>query len=172
MKRKLLTLIIVIVCIGLFAHGNVVKVTLKNGTSITGELTELKPNDHITISVAGIVADLNMSEVLSIEEVVTPLQSSEKVTAQKSIEEDKHVRQSLEIVTTHNKTGVRKLISGEYIITDNAQYPESFVISVLGQDFHMILVRGGTFNMGYDGHMSRFMDSEPIHQVTLPSLLT
>ena len=58
---------------------------------------------------------------------------------------------------------------GIYEITDQGNYPESFVLELDGQKITMILVRGGVFNMGYDDRHSLSMKSEPVHQVTLSS---
>ena len=62
-----------------------------------------------------------------------------------------------------------KLIYGQYQITDTKEYPDSFKIRIGDQELTMVLVRGGTFNMGYDGRHSISWDSEPVHRVTLSS---
>jgi hypothetical protein len=54
-------------------------------------------------------------------------------------------------------------------VTDEAQYPSSFNLNIGGQQLHMVLVRGGRMNMGYDGSGSRKMMSEPIHEVAVTS---
>ena len=38
-----------------------------------------------------------------------------------------------------------------------------------GQELTMVLVKGGWFNMGYDGRHSLSWNTEPIHKVTLSS---
>ena len=123
-----------------------VKVTLKSGSTITGELKELITTDHITLIIAGVESVISMDEVSSIEKL-----SSSTV---KSL--DAAPRSS-------------KLIYGQYQITDTKEYPDSFKIRIGDQELTMVLVRGGTFNMGYDGRHSISWDSEPVHRVTLSS---
>jgi len=123
-----------------------VKVTLKSGSTITGELKELITTDHITLIIAGVESVISMDEVSSIEKL-----SSSTV---KSL--DAAPRSS-------------KVIYGQYQITDTKEYPDSFKIRIGDQELTMVLVRGGTFNMGYDGRHSISWDSEPVHRVTLSS---
>ena len=122
-----------------------VKVTMKNGTVFTAELKEFVPTDHITVVVGGIESVVPISEVVSIDKanVVQP-------------------PTPMSISNSHS-------VYGMYEITDTKQYPDSFILNVGSQQLTMVLIRGGWFNMGYDGHNSLFWDTEPIHKVTLSS---
>lgn len=126
-------------------HADEVKVTMLNGATITGELKELIATDHITLIIAGVESVISMSEVASVEK-------------------PHHIQQSKSSVINHVK-----LISGQHEITDTQVYPDSITIKIGEQDIMMQLVRGGWFNMGYDGRHSWAMASEPIHKVFLSS---
>ena len=121
-----------------------VKVTMKSGSTITGELKELVATDHVTVVIAGVESVIPMEEVASIEKM------------------------EVEQVDSHTERP-SKLKYGEYHITDTKEYPDSVVLRIGDQDLTMILVRGGWFNMGYDGRFSRYWDTEPIHRVTISS---
>ena len=54
-----------------------------------------------------------------------------------------------------------------FIEPDIPNYPDSFTLEIEGDVVEMVLVKGGTFNMGYDGRHSIKYNSEPIHPVTL-----
>lgn len=123
-----------------------VKVTLKNGVVVTGVLKELAPTDHVTITISGLDSTIPMSEVNSIENVDNSVSS-----------------------TNVNPTLLDSEKYGDYKITDNTSYPETIKMEVGGQSFTLYLVKGGVFNMGYDGRHSLAMKSEPVHQVTLSS---
>ena len=148
MKKLIFALVALIMCGFLTAQADQVKVTMKSGTVITGELVELDALDHVTVVVAGIETIIPMSEVGSVDR----LGEDEEYT-----------------MPTKKSSLGSKLISGEYEITDNAAYPDSFVIKIEGQEITMLLVRGGTFTMGYDGRHSWNMQTEPMHRVTLSS---
>ena len=148
MKKFIFALVALIMCGFLPAQADQVKVTMKSGTVITGELVELDALDHVTIEVAGIESVIPMSEVSSVDR----LGEDEEYT----------------MPTKKSRLG-SKLVSGEYEVTDNAQYPDSFVIKVEGQEITMLLVRGGTFTMGFDGRHSWNMQTEPMHRVILSS---
>lgn len=147
MKRVLLYIIICCAFISVYAER--VKVTMKNGTVLTGELKELVPTDHVTVIVAGLETTIPISEVASVDDQET----DQEPIAQKRDNGD-------------NDT---KLQYGKYVITDTKQYPDSFVLHIADQDLTMVLVRGGWFNMGFDGRHSLSWDSEPVHKVTLTS---
>lgn len=121
-----------------------VKVTMKSGSTIIGELKELVATDHVTIIIAGVESVISMDDVLSIEKM-----------------------NSVNTEIQGNQTS--KLVYGQYQITDTKQYPDSFILEIGGQELTMVLVRGGWFNMGYDGRHSLSWDSEPVHKVTLTS---
>jgi hypothetical protein len=122
---------------------------MKNGTSITGTYKELDPISHITIVMANHDVVIPMSEILEIEELAKSSDS----------DDDKHRNEN-----------AFSLKYGQYSITDNdSQYPDSINVTIGGQKITMLLVRGGTFNMGYNGWHSRSYNSEPVHRVTLSS---
>lgn len=125
-------------------HADEVKVTMKSGSTIIGELKELVATDHVTIIIAGVESVIPMTEVSSIENASS---------SQASTQGDKP----------------SKLVYGQYQITDTKQYPDSFKLNIGGQELTMVLVRGGWFNMGYDGRHSLSWNTEPIHKVTLTS---
>lgn len=145
MINRLCSILLLLLCSFIVTiQADEVKVTMKSGSTITGELKSLVATDHVVIVVAGIETVIPMEEVASIE---------------KSEVEQTNIQ-------TERPT---KLKYGEYHITDTKEYPDSFVLKIGDQDLTMILVRGGWFNMGYDGRFSRFWDTEPIHRVTLSS---
>lgn len=144
MMKKTLLILLVICCSLVHASADEVKVTMKSGSTITGELKELVATDHITLIVAGIESTINMSDVASVE----------KVTSNQS---------------SITKNEDEKLVYGQYEITDTKQYPDSFMLRIGDQEITMLLVRGGWFNMGYDDRHSWSWCTEPIHRVTLSS---
>lgn len=148
MKKIIFALVAMMICGFLAAQADQVKVTMKSGTVITGELVELDALDHVIVDVAGIETNIPMSEVASLDR----LGEDEEYT-----------------MPTKKSSLESRLLSGEYEVTDNAAYPDSFVIKVEGQEITMLLVRGGTFTMGYDGRHSWNMQTEPLHRVKLSS---
>ena len=144
--KKIFLVAIMLLC-GALIHviADEVKVTMKDGTVFTAELKEFVPTDHITVVVGGIESVVPISEVVSIDKanVVQP-------------------PTPMSISNSHS-------VYGMYEITDTKQYPDSFILNVGSQQLTMVLIRGGWFNMGYDGHNSLFWDTEPIHKVTLSS---
>lgn len=121
-----------------------VKVTMKNGSTITGELKELIATDHITLIVAGIESTISMNDVISVEK------ASSKISG-KNVKDEENLEY------------------GKYEITDRKQYPDSFKITIGDQELTMILIRGGWFNMGYDDRHSWSWNTEPVHRVVLSS---
>lgn len=121
-----------------------VKVTMKSGSTIIGELKELIATDHVTIIIAGVESVISMDDVSSIEKMNSA---------------------NTEILGSHTS----KLVYGQYQITDTKQYPDSFILKIGDQELTMVLVRGGWFNMGFDGRHSLSWHTEPIHRVTLSS---
>lgn len=143
--RRIFLVILLVFCgslMRLFADN--IKVTLKSGVTIIGELKELVTTDHITLIIGGVESIISMDEVSSIEQL-----STNQITPQ--------VEQS------------SKLVYGQYQITDTKQYPDSFVLNIGDQKITMLLVRGGWFNMGYDDRHSWSWGSEPVHRVLLSS---
>lgn len=142
--------IFIIICCALISvHAELVKVTMKNGTVFTGELKEFVPTDHVTVIVAGLETTIPISEVASVDNPVAHQEPSVK--------------------KQDNSDTDSKLQYGKYAITDTKEYPDSFVLHIGDQELTMVLVRGGWFNMGYDGRHSLSWDSEPVHRVTLSS---
>lgn len=121
------------------AQQKTAKVTLKNGSSFTGVVTELNLASHITILIAGFENKISMSDVQSIEDVATP-----------------------NSVTLPNKKTFQ-------VIEDVVKYPKSVMITAGPYEIEMVLVTGGVFSMGYDGNGSVRMGSEPVHDVLLNS---
>ena len=145
MTRHVWTIFLLLLCC-CFAtlQAEDVKVTMKSGSTITGELKELVATDHVTLIIAGMESVIPMNEVASIEKVSTSQ-------------------------TTPQVERSSMLVYGQYQITDTKDYPESFTLKIGDQELTMVLVRGGWFNMGYDGRHSLSYDSEPVHRVTLSS---
>ena len=147
MKRIVLIVVFVLCGALIRVCADEVKVTMKNGTVFTGELKEFVPTDHVTVIVAGIESTIPISEVASVERP-----NDQKVS------------------TMHDQNyGDTNLQYGKYAITDTKEYPESFTLKIGDQELTMVLVRGGWFNMGFDGRHSLSWDSEPIHRVSLSS---
>lgn len=144
--KRLIQFFIVILCAFASANADDVMVTMKNGTVFKGELKEFAPTDHVTVIVAGIETEIPISEVASVEKADNKNLDSSNQSADDS-----------------------KLQYGKYVITETTAYPESFSLKIGNQEFTMVLVKGGWFNMGYDGRHSLSWDSEPVHRVTLSS---
>jgi len=136
--------LLLFVSIVAFSQNKRVKVTMKNGTVLVGELKNISVGEYVTLAIAGADTKIPFSEVGSVDDVI----SSEKTIKAETINE-----------TMQFKT----------FILDNSDYPESFEVEVGGQKFVMRLVRGGEFYMGFDGKHSMAMNSEPVHKVTLSS---
>lgn len=146
--KKVFLVILFVLCGSLIrVTADEVKVTLKSGMVITGEMKEFVPTDHAIVVVAGFETKIPASEIVSVEQS----DARKKSSALKKNDED------------------GKLQYGKYAITDSTDYPGSFVLKVGTEELTMILVRGGWFNMGYDDRHSWALSSEPVHQVTLSS---
>lgn len=122
-------------------------VTLKNGTELTGVIKAIDPTDALTISIAGIETTIRMADVASVKEAVAPIAS----------------------VTSNEKEAPKLLSDEKLVVTDYADYPDSYDLKVGEAKIKMILVRGGEMNMGFDGPHSIWMDSEPVHKVKVTS---
>lgn len=146
--RKLFILIFLCLACFSFGQGRHVKVTLKNGVVITGQVKEFIATDHLTILLAGTESVISINDIFSIDDEIVDGSVSKDVR------------------TTPESD---KLVSGQYTITDNTICPDSIVIDVEGEKIIMIYVPGGDFTMGYDGRHSLSMESEPLHNVTLSS---
>ncbi len=145
MKKLLFLLFALLPLIASAQNGQSV-VTLKNGTELKGTIKAIDPTDALTIVIAGVEAKIKMSDVARIEEANQAPVSVPTAAAQPQLgEKDK------------------------LIVTDRADYPESFELKVGNESIKMILVRGGDMNMGFDGKGSRAMNSEPVHKVGVTS---
>lgn len=143
---KFLTLLLSLFCMVGFCQNSQVKVTLKSGVVITGDLKELAPSEYIQLVVSGVDTKVSMSDVQSVESLSSTTASDMK----------------------QEKKGL-DMVYGNYTITDNNEYPEIIKVQIGDREMEMRLVRGGSFIMGYDGRHSISMESEPIHQVNLSS---
>lgn len=140
MKHFLLSLIVFFVYSLCFSQEKIAKVTLKTGTTITGTVKDFNPGTHIILDVAGFETKLNMADVASIEGVSNSSASNN---------------------TTEEKTFV--------IDEDASLYPEKFDLQIGPYVIGMVLIKGDSFSMGYDGRGSLRYMSEPVHQVALHS---
>lgn len=112
---------------------------MNNGSVIIGVIKAIDPVSHVEVEVAGIPTRLEMKDVKSIEEVASDIK------------------------------GVSSTIRSEEGGMAEPEYPESFLLSIGPYRIEMVLVRGDTFMMGYDGRGSLKCNSEPVHEVCLSS---
>jgi len=146
MKKSLITVILLCLCLCASAQQKTVIVKLNSGVKITGVLKDIDPTSGVVLTIAGMDKTISMSDIAEIKEVEN---SGERKTA------------------TENKPTPTR--DNPIIVTDMAKYPETKIVRIGSQDVEFILVRGGTFLMGYDGRNSLSMNSEPIHKVNLSS---
>ena len=143
MRRFITTLIALTFVVLSFGQDKQSRVTLKNGVTVTGSIKEFNPASHITLVIAGFETRIEMSDISTIEEAkidsTTPISSGGK--------------------------GKEREIQP---ISDGT-YPESYTIEVGPFSIEMVLIPGAFFQMGYDGHGSLKMRSEPIHDVIVHS---
>ncbi len=153
MRKLLVSFILSTLCVFANAQSEQVRIVRTDGTTIIGAL-QSADGSAVTIKIAGVEMTIPMSEVQSIEECPNVAVRKNTVEAE---------------VTAGTSDGLSDRY-GDYIITDdNPEYPDSFTVQLGNQKFTMILVRGGSFNMGYDGWLSRKIDSRPVHRVDLSS---
>ena len=147
MRKLFAALMMLLFTCFVFGQGKRVVVTLKSGVTITGQVKELVATDHVTLIVAGTESVISMSDVSSIEteDTEAPSQSGSVLPQPE------------------------KLIVGQHTIFDKKEYPDSLVFDSEGNRMVFLLVRGGSFTMGYDGRHSWAMATEPLHKVTLSS---
>lgn len=143
--KKIIMLLMAIMPMIVNAQNGKVVVTLKNGTTIVGDVKSIDPTDAITIVVAGIETTIKMSDVNKVEEVDTD--------------------PSVTLTSTDNQLDEKTKL----IVTDFADYPDSIYLVVGNKSVKMILVRGGDMYMGYNGRHSLSMKSEPVHKVGVTS---
>lgn len=122
------------------AQNKLTTVTLKNGMELRGTIKSIDLSEALTIVISGVETTIKMSDVAKIEEEKDKLPSVSQLSP-----------------------------SEKLIVTDTANYPESFVLDVYGTKIKMILVKGGEMNMGFDGDDSLDMKSEPVHRVKVTS---
>lgn len=142
MKKIFITIATLLVVVCSFAQKQTARVVLKNGTTITGTIIELKPTSHITLNVAGFETRLEMKDVDTIS-----------TEAQQEINNEKPQAE-------------RELVS---VDPNEPDYPATIKLPVGPCEIELVLVRGGSFAMGYDGSGSVSMNSEPVHDVLLSS---
>ena len=121
-------------------------VKLKNGTELKGVIKSIDPMNEVVLSIGGVETTIKMENVLRIEEDTTSVPSGTKDNKNLTLSPNEKL-----------------------IVTDFADYPESFDLVIGSEKIKMILVRGGEMNMGYDGKHSMSMKSEPVHRVSLTS---
>lgn len=133
-----------------------VKVKLKSGTTITGELKSLDPLNKVVLVIAGQEATILMSDVENLEMIQdAPTALKQATTTTTIVSAPKATKEDL---------GNRKLI-----VIEPSSYPERITIKIGDFPVDMLLVPGGRMNMGYDGPGSMSMKSEPIHEVVVTS---
>lgn len=137
--RKILCLLLALLTVTALAQTNRAKVTLKTGVTIVGTIEEIDATSHVVIRVSGVNTKIEMNDISSIEDI--------------------HLSNTVKEESVDFKLGS----------VDNSNYPESYTLKVGPYDLEMILVRGATFNMGYDGRGSLKKCSEPVHPVQLSS---
>lgn len=120
-------------------------VTLKSGTELKGVIKAIDPTDALTIVIAGVETKIKMADVAKVEELTSNNNAVSEASQPQLAAEDK------------------------LVVTDKADYPESFDMKIGNETMKMILVRGGDMNMGFDGSGSRSMNSEPVHKVGVTS---
>lgn len=148
--RHFFVFLFVMLCASSYSQSDNLKVTLKNGVVIIGEMKEIAPSDHVTILIAGKETVISMSDVALVE----------------------NVRQATTVTADSQENKQDAFASGQvgyYEVKDKGNYPKEFLLTIADQEVKMVLIRGGSFNMGYDGKGSLSMKSEPVHQVNLSS---
>ena len=145
MKRILLSILLLLPILA-YAQNKQSVVTLKNGTELKGVIKSIDPTDALIVEVAGVETSIKFSEVAKVEEVSN---------------------YSAPVATSTPKTQLSS--KNKLVITDMADYPESFDLKIGNAIIKMLLVRGGDMIMGYNGRHSLIMKSEPIHKVGVTS---
>lgn len=155
MKRFLLVLTTLFLCVLCAAQQKNARVTLKNGTVLSGELVELDPLSHLVLKVAGLSTRIGMDQVAAVE-TDSPAREAEVSTAEETLSEPEPEPKAEPEATPEYKPFHR-----------SAAVPDSFSIQVGNTRVEMVLVRGGVFQMGYNGRGSGSYASAPIHSVRL-----
>ena len=153
MKRLLLLVFMMMPLILLQAmDSGKVKVKLKSGATIIGELKSLDPLDKMVIFVAEQETTIPMSEVENVEMI-----------------QETTVKQKPKNTFTTPNTTKKELGYNKLMVTETKSFKERITIKLGDLQLEMILVPGGDMNMGYDGSGSLSMKSEPIHKVSVTS---
>lgn len=155
--RKLLLLVFLMMPLMLLQamDSGKVKVKLKSGTTIIGDLKSLDPLQKVVITIAGQETTIPMSEVENLEMLQETPATTKQTTTTTIVSTPKDAKEEL---------GNKKLV-----VTESVSYPERITIKMGEFPVDMILVPGGRMNMGYDGSGSMSMKSEPIHEVIVTS---
>ena len=148
------------------AQKQMVSVTLKTGTTITGEMKSFDPMTKIVLVIAGKETTILMSKVANVEMVQsTAVATEQPVASQPSVApQPVAVTPAPVVASATEPLGNRKLL-----VTEATGRPERISINVGQTPIEMVLVNGGRMNMGYDGDGSRRMHSEPVHEVAVTS---
>ena len=125
-----------------------VRVVLKNNTIVTGVMKEFNPTSHIVVNVAGFDTKIDMADVAEVK--------TDSPSVEPSVNEEYQKVSDL-------------IVPDELLKLEDYPYPEEYVVDYKGQQIEFVLVRGGVFQMGYEGHGSMRMDSEPVHDVFVSS---
>lgn len=152
MMKRLLSIVLFVLALLPIQAGDKVKVTLKTGTSIVGEMKSLDPMQKVVVVIGGQETTILMKDVESLEMIKdSPSASSQNVV-------------------TSNKTSPRvQLGNNKLVVTETMDFPERISITIGDNPIEFVLVPGGRMNMGYDGSGSISMKSEPIHEVEVTS---
>ena len=153
MKRILLVVALLLAASLCFAQQKTARVTLKNGTVLSGSLVELDPMSHIVINVAGLETRIEMGNVASVETV----QTAGTVEPAKPVKTVEELSQASEATVTIEP------------VIESLDVPGSFTIPLENSTIEMVLVKGSGFMMGFDGYRSLRFFSEPVHPVRLNS---
>lgn len=140
MKKLFVFVVTLVICSCAFAQNKDVKVILKNGSVLVGQLKSMDPSKSAIIIIGSNDIEIKMSDVDKIE--------------------------NASLNSTDEKDGKGNI---KYLQTDKKPYPESVDIKIGEQTITMLLVRGGYFMMGFDGRHSLSFDSEPVHKVNVSS---
>lgn len=144
--KKILILLITLLPLKANAQDIQSVVTLKNGTELKGVIKSLEPTESLTMVISGIETTIKMENVARIESESSSTKGNEKIDYDETLEDGKR-----------------------FVITDMADYPESFDLRIGDESIKMILVRGGDYMMGFNGRHSWSMKSEPVHKVGVTS---
>ena len=94
--RKILFLLIVFFSLAVGAQNSQVKVSLRNGTAIVGEVKEFDALDHITIIVGGVETTIPMSQVAYVSNIGEQGQRVSETAAERSPETTQRTAETIE----------------------------------------------------------------------------